>query len=75
MAAVEVVADKTTRQLYPSEAGLTQRLVTALMERGLWTRVVMDCICLAPPLTIEDELIDRTVSIIEDAIPSVLSNI
>jgi 4-aminobutyrate aminotransferase-like enzyme len=35
----------------------------------------MDCICLAPPLTIEDELIDRTVSIIEDAIPSVLSNI
>ena len=60
MAAVEVVADKDdAKQLFPAEAGMTQRLTDALLERGLCTRVAMDCICLAPPLMITDEL-DRS---------------
>ena len=73
--AVEVVADKQTKQLHPAELGLSQRLVDAMLERGLCTRVVMDCICLAPPLMIEEELIDRTVDIIADAIPAVLRSL
>jgi len=73
IAAVEVVADKTTKQLHPPEVGMTQRLYEALLERGLYTRVLMDCICLAPPLIISDEQIDRTVDIIRETIPAVLS--
>ena len=72
IAAVEVVADKTTRQLFPPEAGLSQRLYEALLERGLYTRVLADCICLAPPLVVADEQIDRIVEIIHEAIPGVL---
>jgi adenosylmethionine-8-amino-7-oxononanoate aminotransferase len=52
---------------------VTQRLQDEMLQRGLCTRVVMDCICLAPPLMISDELIDRTVDSIRAAIPSVLS--
>jgi putrescine aminotransferase len=73
MAGVEVVADKATKQLFPAEAGLTQRLTDALLARGLYTRVALDCICLAPPLVISDALIDRTVEIVHDTIPAVLA--
>jgi adenosylmethionine-8-amino-7-oxononanoate aminotransferase len=75
IAAVEVVADKTTKELFPSAAGLSQRLMDSLLERGLCTRVVMDCICLAPPLMIADDLIDRIVEIIGETIPAVLAEV
>ena len=73
IAAVEVVADKATKQYFPPELGLSQRLMDALLENGLCTRAVMDCICLSPPLMIEDELIDRMVEIIRTTIPNVLA--
>jgi adenosylmethionine-8-amino-7-oxononanoate aminotransferase len=70
IAAVEVVADKKTKALFPAEMGMSQRLTDAMLARGLCTRVVMDCICLAPPLMIEDEHIDRAVDIIGEVISS-----
>jgi adenosylmethionine-8-amino-7-oxononanoate aminotransferase len=73
MGAVEVVADKPTKQLFPAELGLAARLTEAMLERGLCTRVVMDCICVAPPLVISDDQIDTLVAIIRDAIPDVVS--
>ena len=73
MAAVEVVADKSTKQLHPAELGLSQRLYEALLERGLYTRALADCICLAPPLVTTDDQIDRIVQIIGETIPAVLS--
>jgi putrescine aminotransferase len=78
IAGVEVVADKNTKQLHPAESGMTQHLTDALLERGLCTRVVMDCICLAPPLMIEDALIDRMVAIVGETVatlrPAVAQN-
>src|SRR5262245_13711896 len=74
LAAVEVVADKATKQLHPPEAQVSQRLSDALVERGLYTRVLADTICLAPPFVTSDEQIDRIVEIVADAIPSVLSS-
>lgn len=73
MAAVEVVEDKATKQLFPPSVGLTQKLTDALLDRGLYTRVAMDCICLAPPLVTSDALIDRIVDTVREAIPAVLS--
>ena len=68
MAAVEVVSDKSTKQQFPPELGLTQKLTDALLDRGLYTRVAMDCICLAPPLVTTDAEIDRIVNIVGDTI-------
>jgi putrescine---pyruvate transaminase len=73
MAAVEVVADKNTKELFPPQAGLAQKLTNAMLERGLYTRVAMDCICLAPPLMTSDALLDRIVDTLADAIPVVLN--
>jgi putrescine aminotransferase len=73
MAAVEIVADKATRQLFPPEVGITQRLTDALLDRGLYTRVAMDCICLAPPLVTTEAQIDRIVAIVGETVSSVVS--
>ena len=73
MAAVEVVADKATKQLFPPAAGLTQKLTDALLDRGLYTRVALDCICLAPPLVTSDAIIDRIVDTLRETIPAVLN--
>ncbi|HXT70559.1 MAG TPA: aspartate aminotransferase family protein [Vicinamibacterales bacterium] len=73
MGAVEVVADRTSKALHPAAAQVTQRLTDALLDRGLYTRVAMDCICLAPPFVVSEDEIDRIVAIIADAIPAVLS--
>lgn len=71
MAAVEVVADKSTKQLFPPEAGVTQKLTDALLDRGLYTRVALDCICLAPPLVTTDAEIDRIVNTAGEAVAAV----
>jgi len=73
MAAVEVVADKATKQLFPAEIGMAQKLTDALLDRGLYTRVAMDCICVAPPLVTTDAQVDRIVGIIGDTVSAVVS--
>jgi adenosylmethionine-8-amino-7-oxononanoate aminotransferase len=70
--AVEIVADKATKAQFPPEAQISQRLYEALLERGLYTRVLFDCICLAPPLVITEAEIDRAVAIIAETIPAVI---
>ena len=74
MAAVEVVADKATKQLFPApSSGVTQKLTDAMLERGLYTRVAMDCICIAPPLVTTDAELDRLVDIVRDSIAAVVA--
>jgi len=72
IAAVEVVADKATKSLFPAEAGMTQKLTDAMLERGLYTRVALDCICIAPPLVTTDAQLDQIVDTVRDAITHVV---
>jgi adenosylmethionine-8-amino-7-oxononanoate aminotransferase len=71
MAAVEIVADSGAKQHYPNEAGIGQKLLSDMMARGLFTRVRGDVICLAPPLVVTDEQIDRIVDIVGQSIKAV----
>ena len=75
MAAVEVVADTATKQLFPAPLGVSQKLMDGMLERGLYTRAVMDCICIAPPLMSSDADLDRIVAVIADTIPAVLATV
>jgi len=75
MAAVEVVADKSTRSLFPAEAGMTQKLTDAMLERGVYTRVAMDCICIAPPLVTTDAQLDQIVDTVRDAVTQVVGSL
>jgi adenosylmethionine-8-amino-7-oxononanoate aminotransferase len=72
IAAVEVVADKGTRSLFPADAGVTQKLTDAMLERGVYTRVAMDCICIAPPLVTSDAQLDQIVDVVRDAVTHVV---
>lgn len=72
IAAVEIVADKATKAQFPADRQLNQRLADSLLAKGLYTRVLFDSICLAPPLVITDEQLDRTIEIIRSTIPEVL---
>ena len=71
IAAVEVVADNSTKQLFPPEAGVAARLTEAMLQRGLCTRVALDCICLAPPFVISEAEIDRAVAIVRESVAAV----
>jgi putrescine aminotransferase len=75
IAAVEVVLDKSTKQLFPADAGLAGRLTEAMLQRGLCTRVALDCVCIAPPLVITDHEIDRMVAIVREAIQAVAKDL
>jgi adenosylmethionine-8-amino-7-oxononanoate aminotransferase len=68
MAAVELVADKATKQ----EARVGPRMQREMLKRGLYTRMRGDILCLAPPLVTTAEQIDRIVDIVREAIPAAL---
>jgi adenosylmethionine-8-amino-7-oxononanoate aminotransferase len=69
MAAVELVADKVTKQEFPSTAKVGARVQREMNQRGLYTRVRGDVICLAPPLVTTAEQIDRIVEVVREAVP------
>ncbi len=75
IAAVEVVANKQTKERFPAALNVTQRLTDALLEAGVCTRVAMDCICIAPPLMIGDDLLDRIVQTLAETIPRVVAGV
>lgn len=75
IAAVEVVADKASKQLFAPTAGVTQKLVDAMLERGLFTRVVLDAVCLAPPLVTTEAQLDAIVEAVGSAIDSVVTEV
>lgn len=72
IAAVEIVADKQTKASFPADRQFSQRMMDALLAKGLCTRVLFDTICMSPPFVITDAEIDRMVEIIRATIPEVV---
>jgi putrescine aminotransferase len=69
MAGVELVADRATRERWPADAGRGRSVAAEARRRGLLTRALLDDIlCLAPPFTISEEMLERTVEILADSI-------
>jgi putrescine---pyruvate transaminase len=74
MAAVEVVADKATRQAFAPGEAIGPKLVRAMRDRGVVTRAKGESILFAPPLVITEEQIDRLANVTGDAIDEVMAN-
>jgi adenosylmethionine-8-amino-7-oxononanoate aminotransferase len=69
MVGIELVADKETRQRWPVEAERGRRVAADARQRGLLTRGLLDDIlCLAPPFTISDAQMERSVEILGESI-------
>lgn len=72
IAGIEIVADKETKAAFPADRQFSQRMMDALLAKGLSTRVVFDTICVCPPLVITDTQIDRIIDTIRTTLPQVL---
>jgi adenosylmethionine-8-amino-7-oxononanoate aminotransferase len=71
MAAVELVADKSTKAEYPPEAKVGARLLATALRRGMFTRMRGEVYNLAPCFVAEERQIDRMVEILGEAIDEV----
>ena len=61
-------ADRASKQRIPGNLGLDRRLKAELLARGVYTRVLSDIICLAPPLTTTDAELEQIASAAAGAI-------
>ena len=68
LAAIELVADKATKQPCAPAANVGPRVAAEMLKRGLFTRVVGETICLAPPLVASEDEVDRIIEIVGAAI-------
>ena len=72
MCAVELVADRSTKQSFPAADAVGPRIHRDAAGRGLFSRVKADTFLLAPPAVITNDQLDRTVEILSDSVRSVL---
>ena len=75
MTAVELVADKASKAPFPADAKVGPRMHQEMVQRGLFTRMRGEVVCLAPPLVTTAEQVDRIVEILHDAIPAALHGV
>ncbi|HEV3024300.1 MAG TPA: aspartate aminotransferase family protein [Pirellulales bacterium] len=72
MCAVELVADKATKEEFPAAEKVGARVHAATQARGLFSRLRGDVFLLAPPFVTTEEQIDRMVEILGESICEVL---
>lgn len=72
MAAVELVADKTTKAEFPSSEKVGHHVHVATQQRGMFTRLRGDVYNFGPCFVTEESQIDRMVSILAESIEAVL---
>lgn len=71
MAAIEFVADKTTRAAFPAEDKVGLRVLRATRDRGMYTRLRGDIYNFAPAFVATDAEIDRMVAVLGESIEAV----
>jgi adenosylmethionine-8-amino-7-oxononanoate aminotransferase len=71
MCGVELVEDKTSKELYPADWGVGAKMGKAMVSHGLFTRMRSEVVCIAPPLTTDQSTLDDIVSAVRDSIVDV----
>jgi len=71
MAAVELVADRATKQPFSPQAKAGERVRRELEARGVFTRARGDVILLSPPLVIRNDQVERIVDAVGGALAAV----
>ena len=74
MMGVEIVKDKADKSWFEAGFGLGGKLGNAMMDRNLYTRVRSEVICIAPPLTTDESVLDEMVEIVRDSVVEVLGS-
>ncbi len=78
-AAIELVADKTTKKRLPPQARVSHTISRKAVEKGLLIRPLGDIIYFMPPLNITNEeidfMIDTTVEVLQEIIDECLTDL
>jgi adenosylmethionine-8-amino-7-oxononanoate aminotransferase len=72
MCGVELVADRASKRPFEASEKVGARVLAAMIDRGLVTRIRGDVLCLAPPIVIDDDLLHRIPGVIREAVDAVL---
>ena len=72
MCGIEIVQDKATKAEFPASDGIGAKIHAETQKRGLFSRLRGDVFCLAPPIIISHEELDRVVDILSESITAVL---
>ncbi len=72
MAAVEIVADRSSRALFPTSEKVGPRILAAIDRRGVFSRVRGDVFCCAPPVCSTDEDLEQIADALAGALVEVL---
>lgn len=75
MAALEVVADKETKEALPSELSISERIANKALDNGLICRPLGAAIVLGPPFIITEDQIDFTVDTLEKTMAEVFADV
>ncbi len=71
MVAVELVADKATKQAFPADQAAGPKIFGELLARGIYTRVLGDYVMFAPPLVTSEAQIDQIVEAVGESVRAV----
>ena len=72
VAAIELVRDRASKELFDASAGVARRVWLAALEEGVIFRPLTgDVLAMSPPLVISNEQIDMMVSALDRAISRV----
>ncbi len=74
MCGVELIEDKATKKAFPASMKFGPRVLKECYKRGLVSRIKDDIYLLAPPFVISDADIDRSASILGEAISAARAN-
>ena len=75
MMCVENVADRNTKELFPTEVHIGNRIADHCEKRGLIIRPIAHLNVMSPPLTLTREQIDQFVSILRESIEATLADL
>ncbi len=74
MAGIELVNDRRTKQPFPPEMRMGNRVCQMARARGVWLRPLGDVIVVMPPLAIDEPLLDRLCAALYECIRDVTEN-
>ena len=74
MCGVEIVKDKATKEEFAASEQIGIKVHNETQRRGLFSRLRGDIYCLAPPMVITQEQLDRIVEILRDSVVAVLGS-
>lgn len=75
MGAVELVANKDTKEALPSDLQVSERIANKALEKGLICRPLGPAIVLGPPFIITEHEIDQVFDILEETMEEVFADV